>query len=56
MRRKIKTSVALDQEMLDWIAKLIERKRFSTTTHAVEYALQRLKEDEEKEFHITRKV
>jgi Arc/MetJ-type ribon-helix-helix transcriptional regulator len=53
MGRKIKTSVALDQDILDWIAELVKRKRFATTTHAVEYALQRLKETEKQEFHIT---
>jgi Arc/MetJ-type ribon-helix-helix transcriptional regulator len=53
MGRKVKTSVALDQEMLDWIAELVQRKRFGSITHAVEYALQRLKETEKEEFHIT---
>lgn len=42
--KKLKTSVALDSELLKWVDSQIERKRFATRTHAIEYALQRLKE------------
>lgn len=52
MGRKIKTSVALDQDLLSWIEEMIERKRFANRTHAIEYALQRLKEQEEEELHV----
>ena len=48
MGKKIKTSVALDEELLEWIDKLVASKRFANRTHAIEYALQRLKEREKK--------
>jgi len=43
---KKKTSIALDADLLDWIQGEIERKRFANVTHAIEYALQRLKEEQ----------
>ena len=43
-RGKLKTSVALDEELLEWIDDLIETKRFANRTHAIEFALQRLRE------------
>jgi len=52
MGRKVKTSIALDEDLLVWVQKMIEHKRFATRTHAVEYALQRLKEQEKQELHI----
>jgi len=52
MGRKVKTSIALDEDLLAWIEKMIERKRFASRTHAVEYALQRLREQEHEELHI----
>ena len=51
MGKKVKTSVALDEDLLSWIDKLIESKRFANRTHAIEYALQRLKEREKEELH-----
>jgi len=44
---KKKTSIALDEELLKWIDKQVESKRFANRTHAIEYALQKLKEKEE---------
>lgn len=49
---KVKTSIALDSELLAWIESMVTRKRFAHRTHAVEYALQRLREQEKQEFHI----
>lgn len=51
MGRKIKTSITIDEDLLSWIDKLIESKRFANRTHAIEYALQRLREREKEEFH-----
>lgn len=45
MGKKLKTSIALDSELLKWIDKEIGTKRFANRTHAIEYALQRLKEE-----------
>ena len=44
MGRRIKTSVALDEDLLLWIDKMVETKRFANRTHAIEYALQKLRE------------
>jgi Arc/MetJ-type ribon-helix-helix transcriptional regulator len=41
----------LDPDLLTWIDEMIEKKRFANRTHAIEYALQRLKEQEKMEFH-----
>jgi len=39
---KIKTSIALDEDLLKWVDIQIEKRRFANRTHAVEYALQQL--------------
>lgn len=44
MGRKVKTSVALDEDLITWMDKMIETKRFANRTHAIEYALQKLRE------------
>ena len=41
--KKIKTSVALDEELLTWIDSQIKTKRFANRTHAIEYALEQLR-------------
>lgn len=51
--KKVKTSIALDEELLFWIEEMIERKRFASRTHAIEYALQRLREQEKEELHVS---
>lgn len=52
MGRKIKTSIGLDEDLLAWVDGMIERKRFASRTHAIEYALQRLREQQEEELHV----
>ena len=52
MNSKIKTSIAIDQDLILWIDQMVKKKRFANRTHAVEYALQRLKEQEAEELHI----
>ncbi|MEM2087537.1 MAG: hypothetical protein QXF52_02540 [Thermoproteota archaeon] len=52
MGRKVKTSTAIDEELLVWIDKLIEAKRFANRTHSIECALQRLREKRERRVHI----
>jgi Arc/MetJ-type ribon-helix-helix transcriptional regulator len=42
--KKVKTSVALDSDLLKWIDAEVAKKRFANRTHAIEYALQKLKE------------
>ncbi len=46
---KVKTSIALDDDLLKWVDSQIEKKRFANRTHAIEYSLQQLKEIEEVE-------
>lgn len=46
---KVKTSVAIDSELVKWIDKLIDSKRFANRSHAVEFALKRMQECYEKE-------
>jgi Arc/MetJ-type ribon-helix-helix transcriptional regulator len=48
-KTKIKTSVALDKDLLDWINTMVARKRFANKTHAIEYAITILRETIEKE-------
>jgi len=43
--KKVKTSIALDSDLLKWIDSEIETKRFANRTHAIEYALQKLKDE-----------
>jgi Arc/MetJ-type ribon-helix-helix transcriptional regulator len=50
--RKIKTSIALDEELLSWVEEMVRKKRFANRTHAIEYALQRIKEQETEELHV----
>jgi len=51
MGRKKKTSIALDEDLLSWIDEMVKTKRFANRTHAIEYALQRLREREKEELH-----
>jgi Arc/MetJ-type ribon-helix-helix transcriptional regulator len=43
---KRKTSVSLDHELLLWIDKKINERKFASVSHAVEYALEELKKKE----------
>jgi transposase len=43
--KKINTSMNLDEDLLKWVDSQITKKRFAHRTHAVEYALQKLKEE-----------
>ena len=47
MGRKVKTSIALDEELLKWIDSQIRTKRFANRTHAIEYALEQLRKNKE---------
>ncbi len=40
---KVKTSIALDKDLLRWVDQEIEKRRFANRTHAIEFALQQLK-------------
>jgi len=50
MSRKVRRSVTLSKEALEWINKQIRKKKFSNVSHALDYAIYHLmKEEEEKE-------
>jgi Arc/MetJ-type ribon-helix-helix transcriptional regulator len=44
MGKKIKTSIALEPVLLEWVDEIVKTKRFANRTHAVEYALKKLQE------------
>ena len=46
MSKKIRRSVSLSREVLDWIEGQIKRRRFSNVSHALEYAIFHLIEEE----------
>lgn len=50
MTQKVKTSVTLEKSLIDWIDKMIGKKRFANRSHAIEYSITFLKEklDEDK--------
>jgi Arc/MetJ-type ribon-helix-helix transcriptional regulator len=41
--KKLKTSVAIDEDLLKWVDSEIKTKRFASRSHAIEYCLQNLK-------------
>jgi len=50
----MKTSINLDEDLKQWADEMIKKKRFGSVSHAVNYSLQRLRENEEEELHIKR--
>jgi Arc/MetJ-type ribon-helix-helix transcriptional regulator len=46
---KIRRSVTISKELMDWIQLEIKRKRFKDVSHAIEYALYCLMEESKKE-------
>jgi Arc/MetJ-type ribon-helix-helix transcriptional regulator len=45
MLKKVNTSMNLDEDLLKWVDTQVAKKRFAHRTHAVEFALQKLKEE-----------
>lgn len=41
---KTRKMITVDRELLEWVEKQIESKRFASFSHAVEYALTKLKD------------
>ncbi|MGC8693534.1 MAG: ribbon-helix-helix domain-containing protein [Thermoplasmata archaeon] len=46
--KKLKVSVSVDEDLLEWVQEEIEKKRFASVSHAINFALHRLKEDNKK--------
>jgi Arc/MetJ-type ribon-helix-helix transcriptional regulator len=47
----MKTSINLDADLMAWVDGMIKKRRFASRTHAIHYALQRLREREKEELH-----
>jgi Arc/MetJ-type ribon-helix-helix transcriptional regulator len=45
----MRKNVTIDDKILAWIEEQIEKKRFASVSHALEYAIQQLIEKEKKE-------
>lgn len=45
---KKKVSVAIDESLLKWVQDQVQRKRFASVSHAVNYALNEIMERAEK--------
>ena len=46
---KIRRSVTISKELMDWIQEQIKQKRFKDVSHAIEYSLYRVMEETKKE-------
>jgi Arc/MetJ-type ribon-helix-helix transcriptional regulator len=42
---KVRRSVTISEDLMKWIADEIDRKRFKDVSHAIEYALFKLREE-----------
>jgi hypothetical protein len=45
-RTRKRTTASLDEKFLEWIQQKIKEKRFASVTHAIEYALDKLRKEE----------
>ena len=48
MGKKTQKTVTIDPELLKWVEKQIEDKRFASFSHAIEFALAKLMKEEPK--------
>ena len=46
---KIRRSVSISKELMEWVSQEIKRKRFKDVSHAIEYALYQVMEESKKE-------
>jgi len=46
--KKVKVTASMDGDLVDWMDKQIEKRRFATRTHALEDAIDNLKDEIEK--------
>ncbi|MCJ7768661.1 ribbon-helix-helix domain-containing protein [Candidatus Bathyarchaeota archaeon] len=46
---KVKTSIALDEDLLEWLDGQVKTRRFANRTHAIEYAVEQLRQSEKRE-------
>lgn len=43
---RVKTSITMDREFLKWVERKIKEKIFASRSHAIEYAIKKLMEEE----------
>jgi Arc/MetJ-type ribon-helix-helix transcriptional regulator len=48
MSPKIRRSVSISIELMQWVQEQIKQKRFKDVSHAIEYALYRVMQEKEK--------
>jgi len=46
---RVKTSITMDKEFLEWIKEKIEERVFASKSHAIEYAVKKLIDQEKKQ-------
>ena len=42
---KLRKNVTIDERLIEWVETQIEKKRFASLSHAIEFALMKLKEE-----------
>ena len=42
----MKVTATIDSELINWVDKKVEKRRFRNRSHAIEYAIAKLKESE----------
>jgi Arc/MetJ-type ribon-helix-helix transcriptional regulator len=47
---KVKVTASIKGDLVDWIDKEVDKSRFASRTHALEYALTKLKEEDNLKF------
>jgi Arc/MetJ-type ribon-helix-helix transcriptional regulator len=45
---KARRSITIDKDLMDWITQQINQKRFKDVSHAMEFAVYHLKQEESK--------
>jgi Arc/MetJ-type ribon-helix-helix transcriptional regulator len=43
---KVRRSISISKDLMTWVNEQIEKRRFKDVSHAIEYALYHLKEEE----------
>jgi Arc/MetJ-type ribon-helix-helix transcriptional regulator len=44
MAKKMKTSIALDMDLISWIDDQVKTRKYASRSHCIEYAITKLKE------------
>jgi Arc/MetJ-type ribon-helix-helix transcriptional regulator len=52
MSTKVRTTVTIDKELMDWILEKITEKRFASVSHAMEYSVKRVIDREREDIHF----